>query len=71
MQDIIEIYDNYHRFGIKNRKFTEGKELELVKDYILYRKERFHAHSEQKLAIFLESKIDNAYPDIVFVDCTY
>lgn len=68
MQDIIEIYDNYHNLGIKNRTITEGKEIELVREYIDFRKDRFQASEERKLAIFLEAKVDNAYPDIVFVE---
>lgn len=68
MQDIIEIYDNYHNLGIKNRTITEGKEIELVREYIDFRKDRFQASSERKLAIFIESKVANSYPDIVFVE---
>jgi hypothetical protein len=68
LPDIIEIYDDYRDIGIINRKITEGKEIELVRDYIDYRKERFKAASNKKLAIFLETKIDNSYPDIVFVE---
>lgn len=68
LPDIIEIYDDYRDLGIINRKITEGKEIELVRDYIDYRKEKFNPLSEKKLAIFIESKIDNSYPDIVFVE---
>jgi predicted transcriptional regulator len=68
LPDIIEIYDDYRDLGIINRKITEGKEIELVKDYIDYRKNRFTASSCKKLAIFIETKIDNSYPDIVFVE---
>ena len=68
MQNIIEIYNNYHDLGIKNRKITEGEEIELVKEYIKYRKESFVATSENNLAIFIESKVADAYPDIVFVE---
>ncbi len=68
VRDIIEIYDNYTNVGIKNRTITEGKEIELVRDYINFRKDRFKATENRKLAIFLESKVDNAYPDIVFVE---
>lgn len=68
VQDIIEVYDNYHNLGIKNRKITEGKEIDLVREYIEFRKNTFEASDDRKLAIFLESKVDNAYPDIVFVE---
>lgn len=68
MTDIIEIYDNYTDIGILNRKITEGKEIELVREYINFRKNNFVASSNRKLAIFLESKVGNSYPDIVFVE---
>lgn len=68
MQDILEIYGNYHNLGIKNRTITEGKEIELVREYIGFRKNIFQASDDKKLAIFLEAKVDNAYPDIVFVE---
>ena len=68
MQDVLEIYDNYNRLGIKNRIITEGKETDLVKEFINYKKEKFQASYSKKLAIFLETKIENSYPDIVFVE---
>lgn len=68
MQNIIEIYDNYHNLGIKNRTITVGDEIKLVKEYVNYRKESFIPASDRKLAIFLEIQVANAYPDIVFVE---
>lgn len=68
MNDIIEIYDEYRRFGIKTRKITEGLEFDLVRSFIDYRKEKFRTTSQNKLAIFIEPKINNSYPDIVFVN---
>lgn len=68
MQDILEVYNNYKDLGIKNRTITQGKEIELVKEYIEFRKDTFTPSSNKKLAIFLEAKVDHAYPDIVFVE---
>lgn len=68
MKDIILIYNNYPEIGIKNRTITEGREIELVREYVDYRKERFHASEDNKMAIFLEPQVGNAYPDIVFVE---
>lgn len=68
MNDIIEIYNNYRGIGIKNRTITEGEEIELVREYIQYRKNVFQASANKKMAIFLETKVENAYPDIVFVE---
>lgn len=68
MQDIIEIYNNYNNIGIKNRTITEGTEINLVRDYINFRKNEFQSTNDRKLAIFLEAKVADSYPDIVFVE---
>ncbi len=68
MTDIIEIYDNYAELGIRTRKITKGKEIDLVREYIDYRKSNFVPTNDKKLAVFLEAKIGNSYPDIVFVE---
>ncbi len=68
MNDIIEVYDNYHELGIRNRTITEGNEIKLVKEYIEYRKENFTPSSINKMAIFLEAQVENSFPDIVFVE---
>lgn len=68
MKDIMIIYNNYPEIGLKNRTITEGREIELVREYVNYRKDLFEASSEKKMAIFLEPQVGNAYPDIVFVE---
>lgn len=68
MEDILEIYDNYKNIGVKNRMITEGEEFRLVREYIDFRKNEFQPSEDKKLAIFLEAKVANAYPDIVFVE---
>ena len=68
MNDIITIYNNYSEIGIKNRRITEGKEADLVRKYIDYRKNLFKAQKDKKMAIFIEPQVGNAYPDIVFVE---
>lgn len=68
MKDILEIYDNYQTIGTKNRSITKGEEFNLVRQYIDYRKSTFQSSSEKKMAIFLETKVENSYPDIVFVE---
>ncbi|MEY8430639.1 hypothetical protein AALC75_08945 [Lachnospiraceae bacterium 48-42] len=68
MKDIIEIYNNYREVGIKNRTITEGQEMELVREYIKYRKDSFQGSPDRKMVIFLETKVDSSYPDIVFVE---
>ena len=46
------IYNNCSEIGIKNRTITEGREIELVREYIDYRKEQFKATDDKKMAIF-------------------
>lgn len=65
MNGAIEIYNN---LGILNRTITNGKEIYLVYDYIEYRKRNFFAADDRKLAAFLESKVGQSYPNIVFVE---
>lgn len=68
MLDMIEIHDNYESLGIMTRKITQGKEFDLVKEFIDYRKNVFLPTATNKLAIFVEPKVNNSYPDIVFVE---
>ncbi|GAU78155.1 transcriptional regulator [Fusibacter sp. 3D3] len=65
---MIEIYDNYKEFGILTRKITEGKEFDMVRKFIDFKKNEFNKTSENDLAIFIEPKVNNAYPDVVFVE---
>lgn len=65
---IIEINGDFSNVGINTRKQTAGVELDMVNSFIEYRKSRFNERSEKQLAIFVEPKINNAYPDIVFAE---
>jgi hypothetical protein len=67
MDGILEIYDEYKNIGINSRKITEGVEFELVTEFIQYRKEKFKPTSSKNLMIFIETKVNDSYPDIVFV----
>ncbi len=68
MQDILEIYNSNNHLGIVTRKTTEGEEIDLVRQFIDYRKQLFIPKSDKKLGIFVEPKINDSYPDIVFVE---
>lgn len=68
MNEIVEIYDNYKDVGIMTRKVTHGKELDLVKQFIDYKKEAYIPSDNSNMAIFIEPKVNNSYPDIVFVE---
>lgn len=67
MYDIMEIYDGYKKIGLNTRRITQGNEFEMVKEFIEFKKNKFKASSTNKLMIFIEPQVNNAYPDIVFV----
>jgi len=66
--EIIEVYNNYSFLGINSRPITEGQEFDMVSEFINFRKDSFKATSQKQLAIFIETKINDAYPDVVFAD---
>jgi len=66
--EIIEVYNNYSSLGINSRPITEGQEYDMVNEFINYRKNSFKATSQKQLTIFIETKINDAYPDVVFVE---
>ena len=65
---VIEIYDGYKALGIKSRTITKGEEINMVKEFVEYRKDHFAESKNKHLAVFLETKINNNYPDIVFAE---
>lgn len=65
---VIEIYDGYKALGIKSRTITKGEEINMVKEFVEYRKDHFTESKNNHLAVFLETKINNNYPDIVFAE---
>jgi hypothetical protein len=68
MNEIVEIYDNYKDVGISTRKITQGREFNLVKQFIDYKKDAYIPSENSNMAIFIEPKVNNSYPDIVFVE---
>ena len=72
--EIIEVYNNYSSLGINSRPITEGEEFDMVKEFIDFKKDSFKPTSTKNLAVFIETKINDAYPDIVFAEynpCRY
>ena len=65
---MIEVYNNYSMLGINSRPITEGEEFNMVKDFIEFKKNSFKETSSRQLAVFLETKINNSYPDVLFVE---
>jgi hypothetical protein len=65
---ILEVYNNYSHLGITSRPITKGQEYDMVNEFINYRKELFKESGEKKLAIFVETKINDTYPDVVFAE---
>lgn len=66
--DIIEVRDNYSALGISSRPITEGQEFDMVSEFIDFKKESFKPSDHKQLAIFVETKINNAYPDVIFTE---
>jgi len=65
---ILEVNDNYKHIGIHTRTQTVGKELDMVNDFIEFRKCSFEEKPDNQLIIFIEAKINNAYPDLIFAE---
>lgn len=66
--EILEVYNNYSSLGINSRPITEGEEFNMVKQFIDFKKESFKPTSSKNLAVFIETKINGAYPDVVFAE---
>lgn len=65
---MIEIIDTYSRINVLTRKKTLGSELDMVKTFIDYKKNKFKESDNKKLAIFVEPRINTTYPDIIFAE---
>ena len=65
---MIEVYDNYQMLGINSRPITYGEEFDMVKSFIDYKKNSFKEKENRQLAIFLETKINDSYPDVIFAE---
>lgn len=70
----IEVYNNYSSLGIVSRPITYGEEFEMVQQFIDFKKNSFKEQTNKQLAIFIETKINDAYPDVIFAEydpCKY
>lgn len=66
--EILEIYNEYSSLGINFRPITEGEEFNMVKQFIDFKKASFKPTPTRNLAIFIETKINDSYPDIIFAE---
>lgn len=66
--EIFEVYNNYSSLGIISRRITKGEEFDMVREFIDYKKNLFKVSSRKNLAIFIETKINRTYPDIIFAE---
>ncbi len=64
----LEIYNEYSSIGINSRPITKGQEYDMAHAFIDYKKDSFKPLNSRNLAIFLETKINNSYPDIIFAE---
>lgn len=72
--EMLEIYDEYVDLGINARPITAGQEFEMVRGFIDFKKNKFKSSSKKNMAIFIETKINEAYPDVIFAEydpCCY
>lgn len=66
--EILEVYNNYSSLGIISRPITQGEEFDMVQQFIDYKKNSFKPSSTKNLAVFIETKINDAYPDVIFAE---
>ena len=66
--EIIEVHNNYTALGISSRPITKGQEFDMVSKFIDFRKDSFKPTDKKQLAVFVETKINDAYPDVVFAE---
>jgi len=66
--NIIEVHNNYSSLGINSRPITEGQEFDMVCEFMSFKKEVFKPTPQKQMAIFIETKINDAYPDVVFTE---
>lgn len=52
------------------RTSTEGKEFDMVMDYVDFLIEKYDKLKKKRAAIFIEPQLDTGYPDIVVVEYT-
>ena len=66
MRKATFFYENNENIGLKTRTNTYGKEYDLVWEFISYYEKRFYRYNKNnKLAVFVEPKIESTFPDIV------
>lgn len=66
--EIFEVYNNYSSLGINSRPITEGEEFNMVRQFIDFKEASFKPTSSRNLAVFIETKINGAYPDVIFAE---
>lgn len=65
MSDVIVVNNQFNEIGIRNRVITKGIEFDLVCDFIDYKKKHFRSTETNKMMIFIEPQVNDAYPDVV------
>lgn len=67
-EDFMLVYDKYKAYGIVPRTLTEGAELDMVKNFVNFRKATFSPTKHKRMLAFLEPQVSMHYPDVVFVE---
>lgn len=65
---IIEVNADFDAVGISSRQITVGEEYSMVREFIDFRKNSFKSSAKKQLVVFVEMKVNNAYPDIVLAE---
>lgn len=66
MSELQIFGENQKNIGLYTRTNTLGKEYDLVQEFISYYQEHFFRYNKKNhLAVFIEPKIESAFPDIV------
>ena len=66
--NVIIFNNSIHQIGYIARTSTQGKELDMVNQFINYLIDSYSKLKTKKAAIFIEPQIDTGYPDIVVVE---
>lgn len=65
----LKIFDkNDESIRLLSRPTTDGKELQMVNKYVKYLIKRYQKNKNRSISIFMETKIESGYPDLVVVE---
>lgn len=67
MERITVIKDNLPHFGLFTRNTVQGKEYDMIQEFISFYSHQFlRSNKKNNLAIFIEPRVASGFPDVVF-----